>query len=95
MRPTYAEDMSRLGLTDNALVDIETVWDDGVERKVSQFRAISYDIPQGNVASYYPETNPLVPFESVGENSATPTSKSIPVVFLVIWKVENRGARGE
>ncbi|MBN24642.1 MAG: CbbBc protein [Alteromonadaceae bacterium] len=90
-----AEDMSRLGLTDNALVDIETVWDDGVERKVSQFRAISYDIPQGNVASYYPETNPLVPFESVGENSATPTSKSIPVVFLVIWKVENRGARGE
>lgn len=76
-----AEDMSRLGLTDNALVDIETVWDDGVERKVSLFRAISYDIPQGNVASYYPETNPLVPFESVGESSATPTSKSIPVVI--------------
>uniref|UniRef100_UPI0035127A73 molybdopterin dinucleotide binding domain-containing protein n=1 Tax=Marisediminitalea sp. TaxID=2662268 RepID=UPI0035127A73 len=77
----HAEDMRLLGLTDNSLVDISTIWDDDTERKVTQFRAMSYDIPQGNVACYYPETNPLIPFESVGLASATPTSKSVPVVI--------------
>ncbi len=73
------QDLARLNIQGGSLVDIETVWSDDVTRRVSRFKAVSYDIPQGNVASYYPEANPLVPFHSVGKLSATPTSKAVPV----------------
>jgi len=42
---------------------------------------VSYDIPRGNLAAYYPETNPLVPLSSFGDQTHTPTSKSIPVAI--------------
>jgi len=42
---------------------------------------VAYDIPRGCLASYYPETNPLVPLESFSITARTPTSKSIPVVL--------------
>ncbi|NDL62388.1 FdhF/YdeP family oxidoreductase [Acerihabitans arboris] len=74
-----AEDLAALGLADGDRVDIETLWHDGVSRKVSGFKAISYDIPRGNLAAYYPETNPLVPLSSFGDGTHTPTSKSVPV----------------
>ena len=40
---------------------------------------MEYDIPTGNVATYFPEANSLVPLESVAEGSNTPTSKSVIV----------------
>ncbi len=67
------------GLQDGDLVDIETVWNDGITRKVSGFKIVPYNIPRGNLAAYYPETNPLVPLSSVGDGTGTPTSKSVPV----------------
>ncbi|EEP97457.1 Oxidoreductase alpha (Molybdopterin) subunit [Yersinia aldovae ATCC 35236] len=60
-------------------MEIETLWNDGITRKVSGFKLVSYDIPRGNLAAYYPETNPLVPLSSVGDQTHTPTSKSVPV----------------
>ena len=36
-------------------------------------------MPEGQAAAYYPETNPLVPLQSHGRESFTPTSKSIAV----------------
>ena len=57
------------------------MWSDGQERRADRFRLVAYDIPRGNLAAYYPETNPLVPLSSVAENAGTPTSKSIPVVL--------------
>lgn len=75
----HPEDLAALGMQDGELVEIETLWNDGVVRKVSGFKLVSYDIPRGNLAAYYPETNPLVPLTSVGEGTGTPTSKSIPV----------------
>jgi len=60
------------------LVDIHSIWHDG-ERRVDGFTVIAYDIPRGNLASYFPETNGLVPLDSVAERAGTPTSKSIPV----------------
>ncbi len=74
-----ADDLADLGLADGDRVDIETLWHDGVSRRVSGFKAISYDIPRGNLAAYYPETNPLVPLSSFGDGTHTPTSKSVPV----------------
>ncbi|WP_114195094.1 FdhF/YdeP family oxidoreductase [Edaphovirga cremea] len=77
----HPDDMSALGLNEGELVEIETLWNDGVIRKVSGFKLVSYAIPRGNLAAYYPETNPLVPLSSFGDETHTPTSKSIPVVI--------------
>ena len=43
---------------------------------------VAYDIPRGCVAAYYPETNALVPLDSVADGAGTPTSKSIPVLLF-------------
>ncbi|MEI7256376.1 FdhF/YdeP family oxidoreductase [Dickeya dadantii] len=75
----HPEDIAALGLQDGDRVDIETLWHDDVERKVTGFRLVGYNIPRGNLAAYYPETNPLVPLSSYGEGTFTPTSKSVPV----------------
>ncbi|NPE50312.1 FdhF/YdeP family oxidoreductase [Dickeya dadantii] len=75
----HPEDIAALGLQDGDRVDIETLWHDDIERKVTGFRLVGYNIPRGNLAAYYPETNPLVPLSSYGEGTFTPTSKSVPV----------------
>ena len=46
-----------------------------------------YSTPKGCAAAYYPETNVLVPLDSVADTSGTPTSKS------VIVRLEPAGAR--
>lgn len=56
-----------------------SLWEDGVERRVSGFRLVAYDVPEGQAAAYYPETNPLVPLESYGEGTYTPTSKFVAI----------------
>ena len=71
-------DLAKLGWQAGMLVDITSVWHDG-ERRVQGFILVEYDIPAGCLASYFPETNPLVPLDSVAERAGTPTSKSIPV----------------
>ena len=76
------DDIRALGMKDGDWVDIHTVWDDGQDRRADRFRLVSYDIPRGNLAAYYPETNPLVPLSSVALNAGTPTSKSIPVLLM-------------
>jgi len=74
-------DLARMGLQAGERVDIFTVWDDDLERRADGFLLVEYDIPQGCLGAYYPETNPLVPLNSVGDVSNTPTSKSIPVML--------------
>ncbi|MDT6964244.1 FdhF/YdeP family oxidoreductase [Cupriavidus sp. SZY C1] len=74
-------DRARLGFAEGERVDITSVWEDGVTRDVRDFLLVDYDIPAGCLGAYYPETNPLVPLESIGDRSGTPTSKSIPVLL--------------
>lgn len=81
------EDIEQQGLTAGQEVTIRTIWDDGEQREVSGFRLVPYRIPVGNLAAYYPETNPLVPLQSYGTDSRTPTSKSI-AVELLSWQSE-------
>ncbi|MDI9239193.1 FdhF/YdeP family oxidoreductase [Lysobacter sp. LF1] len=71
-------DLERLGLRDGETVDITSVWSDG-ERTAHGFRLVEYDIPTGCLASYFPETNALVPLDHHAERARTPASKSIPV----------------
>jgi molybdopterin-dependent oxidoreductase alpha subunit len=75
------EDLAMLGLRDGDRVDISSAWGDGIERRVEDFLLVAYDIPRGCLGAYYPETNPLVPLESVADGAGTPTSKSIPVLL--------------
>ncbi|PNW29511.1 FdhF/YdeP family oxidoreductase [Formosa algae] len=51
----------------------------GQERSVFQFLVIPYNIPEGNLAAYYPETNPLIPIDEFAVKSNTPISKSVKV----------------
>ena len=77
----HADDIRALGLQDGDWVNIRTVWDDGEERRADGFKLVVYDIPRGNLAAYYPETNPLVPLTAVALRAGTPTSKLIPVIL--------------
>ncbi|MGW2342701.1 FdhF/YdeP family oxidoreductase [Streptomyces sp. NPDC001661] len=72
-----AEDLAELGIAEGALVDLISVWTDGSERRAPAFRVVGYPTPRGSAAAYYPETNVLVPLDSVAENSNTPTSKAV------------------
>ena len=56
-----------------------SLWGDGLERRVTGFTLLAFDIPAGQAAAYYPEVNPLVPLESVGDGSHTPTSKFVAI----------------
>jgi molybdopterin-dependent oxidoreductase alpha subunit len=74
-------DIVRLGYKPGQKVDVLSLWGDGRERRISGFTLLAYDIPAGQAAAYYPETNPLVPLESVGDGSYTPTSKFVAIRF--------------
>ncbi|NUU39363.1 FdhF/YdeP family oxidoreductase [Pseudomonas sp. C2B4] len=73
------QDIRRLGFEPGQKVDLVALWDDDRERRVSGFTLIAYDIPAGQAAAYYPETNPLVPLESYGDRTYTPTSKFVAI----------------
>ncbi|WP_448678746.1 FdhF/YdeP family oxidoreductase [Pseudomonas nicosulfuronedens] len=72
-------DIRRLGFEPGEKVDMVSLWSDGVDRRVSGFTLLAYDIPTGQAAAYYPETNPLVPLDSHGVGSHTPTSKFVAI----------------
>src|SRR5471032_2562017 len=74
-------DMDRLGLAEGDLVTARTPSQDGVERHVDNLRIAEYDIPQGCIAGYYPECNPLIPLWHHAKESKVPAAKSIDVVL--------------
>ena len=51
------------------------------------FRVVAYETVPGCAAAYFPETNVLVPLDSVAKLSNTPLSKSIVV------RLEHRARR--
>jgi molybdopterin-dependent oxidoreductase alpha subunit len=73
-------DMKVRGITPGALVEIESLADDSQRRVVRGFKVQPYNIPQGSIGAYYPETNPLLPLAHHDRKSKTPAAKSIPVL---------------
>ena len=71
-------DMQNASLVDGEMVDIYSHYK-GQERMVPSFRVVEYDIPKSCVATYFPETNPLVPVDFYAKRSHTPASKSVVV----------------
>lgn len=76
-----AEDLREMGMQADQWVDIESLCDDGIKRVAERFMLVEYNIPRGCLASYFPETNCLVPLSFVADIARTPTSKSLPVVL--------------
>jgi molybdopterin-dependent oxidoreductase alpha subunit len=73
-------DMAAAGLAPRTVVDITSHWH-GQTRVARKFVVLPYDVPRGCLAAYYPETNVLVPLDSVADGSNQPTSKSIVVTL--------------
>jgi molybdopterin-dependent oxidoreductase alpha subunit len=71
-------DMNRFGLKEKDVVDLYN-FHDGVERVAHKFLVVPYPIPEGCTATYFPETNVLVPLSSVADKSNTPTSKMVVI----------------
>jgi molybdopterin-dependent oxidoreductase alpha subunit len=76
-------DIEALGLRAGDRVDLVSEWADAEsrlqERRAKDFLVVAYSTPVGNAASYYPETNPLVPLDHTADKSNTPVSKAIVV----------------
>ena len=75
------EDIRIRGLSEGGVVDLYN-YHGGVERVARTFVVVPYPIPAGCAATYYPETNVLVPIDSVAEGSNTPTSKLVVVKII-------------
>ena len=71
-----SHDMLNRGWKTRQLIDITSHFN-GKERISKHWIVIPYDIPQGNLAAYFPEANELVPIDSTADLSNTPTSKWI------------------
>lgn len=67
-------DMAELKLAPGDRVDLSNG-----DRKLAGFAVVPYRIPQGCIATYYPEANPLIPFNAVATGANTPAYKSVPV----------------
>lgn len=74
-------DMADRDLKAGDWVNLISTWQDGITRRADRFMLVEYDIPPGCLGGYYPETNNLVPLDSVADRSNTPTSKSVPVLL--------------
>lgn len=74
-------DMERLSFRDGDPVDIVTVANDGIERRLRGFRLTTYNVPDGCCWGYYPECNPLIPLWHHAERSKVPAAKSVPVTI--------------
>ena len=72
------DDLIENNLEKGDLVDITSSGDFEPIRSPKWY-VVPYDIPRGNVATYFPESNVLIPLDSVADGSNTPTSKSVIV----------------
>lgn len=73
------DEMRRFDLQDGEKITLVSDLNDGIDRRVSGLTVTAYDLPDGCVAGYYPELNPLVPLSYHEKNSGTPAYKGAPV----------------
>ena len=72
------EDAKEHKIRAGELVDLESIFKGEIRRSTNWY-VVEYDIPKGNIATYFPEANELIPLDSTANVSNTPTSKSIIV----------------
>lgn len=78
-----SKDIAEAGLINYQVVNLYSIFQ-GERREVKRFIILPYNIPQKCVATYFPETNPLIPIDSVADICNTPTSKSVVIMIEAI-----------
>ncbi len=71
-----AKDIAKQNLKAGDVVDICNN-EGGIERTAHRFIIVEYNIPEKCTATYFPETNVLVPINITADKSNTPVSKSV------------------
>jgi len=79
------KDIADASLSNYQVVNLHNYYG-GIHRAVQRFIVVPYNIPVKNVATYFPETNPLVPIDSVADKSLTPTSKSVVITIEPVYE---------
>ena len=72
------DDLAAAQLGSGDWIDITSHFN-GRTRTARGFQLVAYDIPRGCTASYYPETNELIPVDAYAHGSMTPAYKSVVV----------------
>lgn len=79
------DDMEKLQLQKLQVVHLQSNYNNK-KRTATNFKVVPYNIPIGNLAAYFPETNVLIPYNHYADRSQTPISKSVRVRII---KLEN------
>lgn len=74
-------DMAKHALAQGDLVALRCAAEDGVERRVGGLAVVPYDVPEGCIAGYFPELNPLIPLWHHAKESKVPAAKAIDVIL--------------
>lgn len=93
------KDIDKAGFKAGDKVDLYN-YDDGLERVAPLFIIVSYQIPEKNTVTYFPETNVLVSVNNVVKESNMPASKYVkikirkhdPEVYKKVDEMLYRGA---
>jgi molybdopterin-dependent oxidoreductase alpha subunit len=72
-------DIAKHHLKEGQEITLQTIADDGIDRRLSGLKIKAYAIPEGCIGGYYPECNVLLPLWHYAEESKVPGAKSIPV----------------
>lgn len=72
-------EIAKAGLHKGQIVTVVGDAEDGVDRRVAGLKVVPFDLPDGCIAGYYPELNPLVPLDWHDHASQTPAGKAVPV----------------
>ncbi|TBY08197.1 FdhF/YdeP family oxidoreductase [Rhizobium laguerreae] len=74
------EDLADRGLKDGDRIDVlGLIGGPDDKHLVSGFTAVTYDIPRGSIAGYYPEMNVVMSLHHYDRQSGTPSYKGVPV----------------
>ncbi len=73
------EDMVRAGVVAGQRISLVGDADDGHARRIDGLEIVPFELPDGSIAGYFPELNPLIPLQHHDRRSKTPASKAVPV----------------
>jgi molybdopterin-dependent oxidoreductase alpha subunit len=72
-------DMARAGIGAGQRISLVGDADDGHIRRVDGLEVVPFELPNGSIAGYYPELNPLIALQHHDRRSQTPAAKAVPV----------------
>jgi molybdopterin-dependent oxidoreductase alpha subunit len=72
-------DIERAGLKEGQMVSLVSDAGDRIHREVRPLKVTPFRLPDGCIASYYPEMNPLMALSNHAKQPKTPAAKSVAV----------------